>query len=80
MQKIRDSISRKSSKDLEISAHTLKGAVSNFYSAKCHSIALEMEVKAKKSDLSGVEKLLEELECEMKILITFLEKLKAELL
>lgn len=54
LNKIEDSISRNDTESLRKSAHTLKGAVSNFSAQKAYDTAYELEIAGKDKILENV--------------------------
>lgn len=73
------SLRNKDLKSLELSSHSLKGVVSNFYAERCRILCYEIEKKAKVGELHGAEELVEELQAEMNRLIPHLLTLKHEM-
>ncbi len=59
---IRDSIARQDSEALFRSAHTLKGAVSNFGAKSVFAASLELETMGRDNDLSRAAEVLPDLE------------------
>lgn len=64
----------KNASDLELNAHTLKGAVSNFYAEQSRSLAFELEVMGKEKKLERAEETFLLLKEELKLLSIELNK------
>lgn len=65
-------IQSKNAEELELSAHTLKGAASNFYAEPSRALAFQLEKMGHESSVDGADKVL----AELKIAVT---KLTADL-
>ncbi|OQW49161.1 MAG: hypothetical protein A4S09_03600 [Proteobacteria bacterium SG_bin7] len=76
MTAINTAISEKNSKNLEISAHTLKGAVSHFHAEPCRRLAEALEKLGKSGDLKGCENILAELRHEIQVLLEAMLEVK----
>jgi len=61
MADIEDAISRRDAAALMASSHALKGSVSNFIQAGPYDSAMQLELKGRSGDLSGVEDIFEDL-------------------
>lgn len=61
-------VMEKNAKNIETSAHTLKGSVSNFHANVSVQMAKDLELMGKSKALEGAEKLFFELKIELKIL------------
>ncbi len=72
---VKRSIAEGDSGGLRHSAHTLKGATSNFNAGPTVSAALRLEVMGRDEDLSGAEEALSQLVQETSLLVPALEKL-----
>lgn len=70
LKNIRDSIDSKDCDDLRLHAHTLKGAVSNFFADKCveHSFALESMGRDGEVNIEVANSLFSLLEAELEVL------------
>lgn len=76
---IEDSIQSKDSKKLELSAHTLKGVLSNFYAETCQLLAWKLEqIGSGKAIDDSAFKIYENLKHEISTLANQLLKLKNE--
>lgn len=76
LNRIKKSIETNSPKELEISAHSLKGSVSTFHAERCRSLSFELEKIGKSQSVEGAEPILEELTNEVKELNSYLLELK----
>ncbi len=74
---IRKAVDDRNSKDLERSAHKLKGAVANFEEKAAFEVALQLEMMGRENRLDGVEEaydtLMKEVECLVNALKEFVE-------
>jgi HPt (histidine-containing phosphotransfer) domain-containing protein len=75
IEQIRSSVSERNSEQLQRSAHTLKGAASNFRAQATVKAALELEQMGRNESLEGAEQALERLLHEFDRLRPELEKL-----
>jgi HPt (histidine-containing phosphotransfer) domain-containing protein len=75
--KIEDSINREDSDALRKSAHTLKGAVSNFSAQKAYDAAYELEVAGKDKEFDKVQEKLAVLKSEIAEVINAMKALVA---
>lgn len=68
---IQKSIDENSSAELHLHAHTLKGAVSNFFAQRCVACAFELEKIGKSGEINPevAKELLSELEAELEVLL-----------
>lgn len=74
-QKIEQSIQNKDFKEIEINAHSLKGALSNFFAEPSKSTAFKLEVIGRDAaDFSEVESLFTALQSELIVLRESLTK------
>lgn len=76
LEGIAKSISEKNPKNLELSAHTLKGAVATFQAERCHSLAYEIEKIGKAQSINGALDNFEELRIEVNKLNDYLRDLR----
>ena len=67
-------IQSRNASDLELKAHTLKGAVSNFYAKRVSLLASKLEVHGKENDMNGVEDAFVELKASLDALVSELKK------
>lgn len=65
---IQHAIEEKNSSDLELHAHTLKGAVSNFYAEPARLLAWELEKLGKNKNMQNATDLIKDLVQELKLL------------
>ncbi|MCR4289630.1 MAG: Hpt domain-containing protein [Candidatus Scalindua sp.] len=74
---IKEAVDNRNSKDLERSAHKLKGAVANFEEKTAFEAALQLEIMGKESKLDEAEEaydtLMKEVECLVNSLKEFVE-------
>jgi two-component system sensor histidine kinase/response regulator len=75
LAEIRDAIESRSAKQLEASAHTLKGSVANFGAAAVVASALQLEQMGRAAKLEQSSEVLRELEAGLRALHSELEAL-----
>lgn len=75
---VKASIDKKDAKSLEISAHSLKGAVSNFYAEPSRLLAWELEKIGHSCSTEGTEEILSKLRSEIDLLCLALKELRKE--
>ena len=68
VSKVEAAIHSKEAAKLEVTAHTLKGAVSNFYAEPSRLLAWKLEEKGKTKNLDGATETLTELKRELETL------------
>ncbi|MFC1747853.1 response regulator [Pseudomonadota bacterium] len=73
MRDIVDAVSHSDSNAIQLSAHKLKGAVSNFKADNAYDAASALEKSGRFSDLSNVDRQVEQLKLSMEQLITALD-------
>ncbi len=77
LSRIKEAVDNRDSKDLEKSAHKLKGAVANFVENAAFETALQLEMMGRENRLEGVKKaydtLVKEIECLVNALKEFVE-------
>lgn len=78
LNKIEDSINRKDSESLRKSAHTLKGAVSNFSAQGAYNAAYDLEVIGKNSEFEEADGKLLSLKNEIESVIAAMKSLAAK--
>lgn len=71
---VESAIQSKNASDLELAAHTLKGAISNFYAEPSRVLAWKLEVQGKERKLDGAEATLLELKAKLGALSIELQK------
>ncbi len=74
LSRIKEAVDNRNSKDLEKSAHKLKGAVSNFVENAAFETALQLEMMGRENRLDGVEEAYGTLEKEIKCLVNALKE------
>ena len=72
LSKIEEALRKSDLSALEISAHTLKGAVSNFYAGPSTKLAAKLEAMAKNNEIQGADVVCTELAFEVKRLVAAL--------
>jgi len=78
LNKIEDSIKNKDSDALRKSAHTLKGAVSNFSAQKAYDAAYELEMAGKDNIMDSADKKLDTLKNEIAEVINAMKLLASK--
>lgn len=78
LNNIDEAIKKEDSSSVGKTAHTLKGAVSNFSAIKAYESALELEKIGKNGEIDKAPVTFETLKKEVEILIQALEELKKE--
>jgi len=77
LSEIKEAVDNRNSKELERSAHKLKGAVANFEEKAVFEAALQLEMMGRESKLDGAEEdydtLMKEVECLVNSLKEFVE-------
>ncbi len=77
LSRIKEAVDNRNSKDLEKSAHKLKGAVANFVENAAFETALQLEMMGRENRLDGAEEtygtLMKEVECLVNVLKEFIE-------
>ena len=77
LSRIKEAVDNRNSKDLEKSAHKLKGAVANFVENAVFETALQLEMMGRENRLDGAEEaygtLVKEVECLVNALKEFVE-------
>jgi len=76
--KIEESINDKNPDALRKTAHTLKGAVSNFSAQKAYDAAYELEIAGKENKLEDAPEMLKALKNEIAEVITEMKKLTSK--
>ncbi len=75
---IEESIHAKNFKAIELSAHTLKGAVSNFYAEQSRILAWKIEQMGHEKKIDGIQNIFDDLMLELKKFSEELQKLEEE--
>jgi HPt (histidine-containing phosphotransfer) domain-containing protein len=75
MAKIREAIASRNAKNLEASAHHLRGYLVTFHAKEASYSALELEIKGRHNDWLYVEELQANLEHQMALLVPILSSL-----
>lgn len=73
---ITSSIENKDAKNLEYSAHNLKGVLANFCALNSKELAYDLEKAGKAQDFTGTDEKIDLLKVELKILVSELEHFK----
>lgn len=75
---IQKNISEKDFAGLKFNAHSLKGVIANFMDPSTIELSRALDEKAKQEEVEGLQELYENLKKETEILVSDLEKLKAD--
>lgn len=76
MAAINKAINEENGKNLEISAHTLKGAVSHFHAEPCRRLAETLEEQGRSGDLKDCVKVFDDLQSEIQALLESMSEVK----
>jgi len=71
---IQKAVDNRNGRDLEKSAHKLKGAIANFEKKAAFEIALQLEMMGRKNKLDGVEEVYDTLVKEVEYLVNALKE------
>lgn len=71
MERLRKAVSAKDVEEIESSAHSMKGALSNFGENAAYLAALDIERSGRAKDLKEIKRLMPELELELKNIMDF---------
>lgn len=72
LAEIEVALAARDARQLEVTSHTFKGAVSNFYAARARELANRLEKIGKSGDLQDAEELLDVLKLEVSVLMAAL--------